>query len=373
VGAGQGGRDERLKEWRRRVKDALAAGEAPPERPRDAEVPPEPRRPRLFTGDATMEAAALLALQEPKGLVLVRDELAGWLGGLDKYGGDGAERAFWIEAYGGRAKVVDRVKFEGKELFVPHLSIGVLGGIQPDRLASMVMGGDDDGLAARFVLLWPEPVPLRRPRAMPDPGRLAAALVRLRRLQPADWEVGQEPVSIRFTDGAADALHRFRLEVREVERGASGLFLSHVGKWPGLAARLGLILELLWWAGGDAPAASGPSQVGEAAAAAAVGLVAGYVGPMARRVYGEAALPRAEQDAAALARRLVRLAPAPETVNTRELRRQRFLPTGEPARYDAALAELEEAGWCRPAEASRPGPGRRAKDWTLNPAVRGLA
>ena len=68
-----------------------------------------------------MEAAALLAQQEPKGLMLVRDELAGWVGGLDKYGGDGAERAFWIEAYGGRFKVVDRVKFDGQELVVPHL------------------------------------------------------------------------------------------------------------------------------------------------------------------------------------------------------------------------------------------------------------
>lgn len=220
----------RAKEWKQAVKAAVEAGETPAEKPEEAELPPEPRRPRLFTTDATMEAAALLARQEPKGLLLVRDELAGWIGGLNKYGGDGAERAFWIEAYGGRAKVVDRVKFDGQELFVPHLSIPVLGGIQPDRLATMVMGGDDDGLAARFVLPWPEPAPLHRPRAMSDPGRLAAALVRLRRLEPADWKAEQEPVSIRFGDDAAAALHGFRLEVRELEREPSGLFLSHVGK-----------------------------------------------------------------------------------------------------------------------------------------------
>lgn len=120
-------------------------------------------------------------------------------------------------------------------------------------------------------------------------------------------------------------------------------------------------------------AAGGPSQVGEAAALAAIGLVSEYVRPMARRVYGEAALPLAEGDAAALARRLVRLDPLPEKVNARALRRQRFLPTGEPARYEAALAELEEAGWCRLAEPARHGPGRRAKDWLLNPALRGLS
>ena len=104
----------RLKAWKKAVKDAVDAGEPPPDKPDDAEVPPGPKRPRLVTTDATMEAAALLAQQEPKGLMLVRDELAGWVGGLDKYGGDGAERAFWIEAYGGRFKVVDRVKFDGQ-------------------------------------------------------------------------------------------------------------------------------------------------------------------------------------------------------------------------------------------------------------------
>ena len=124
----------------------------------------------------------------------------------------------------------------------------------------MILSGDDDGLAARFVLLWPEPVALRRPRATPDPGRLAEALARLRAPRARRLEGGErEPVSVRFDEAAAEALHRFRLEVREIEQGASGLFLSHVGKWPGLAARLALVLELLWWAGGERPAPGGPS------------------------------------------------------------------------------------------------------------------
>ena len=80
-------------------------------------------------------------------------------------------------------------------------------------------------------------------------------------------------------------------QVREIERGASGLYLSHVGKWPGLAARLALILELLWWAGCEKPAPGGPTFVTEAAALAAIGFVAEYLQPMARRVYGEAACP----------------------------------------------------------------------------------
>jgi hypothetical protein len=60
-------------------------------------------------------------------------------------------------------------------------------------------------------------------------------------------------------------------------------------------------------------------------------------------------------------------------VNARDLRRQRLLSTAEPERYDVALAELEEAGWCRPAGAAREGAGRRRKDWALNPALRGVS
>jgi hypothetical protein len=43
---------------------------------------------------------------------------------------------------------------------VPFLSVGIVGGIQPDRLVSLLFTRDDDGMAARFLYAWPEP---RRP------------------------------------------------------------------------------------------------------------------------------------------------------------------------------------------------------------------
>lgn len=363
--------------WRKEVKAAAEAGEAPPDLPEDAIAPPEPKRPRLFTTDATMEAAALLLRDEPKGLLLIRDELAGWIGGLDKYGGEGAERAFWIEAYGGRAKVVDRVKFDGVPLFVPHLSIGIAGTIQPDRLASMILTGDDDGLAARFILVWPEPVPLVRPKAKPGIGRLTTALVRLRRLRAGqDEKTGEScPLAVLFAEEAAAALHEFRVEIRERERDAAGLFLSHMGKWPGLAARLALIFEHLWWAAeGEDGDRAGPSRISERAARAGIGFVAEYVQPMARRVYGEAALPKEERDAATLARWLAGRARAPEglpeTVRTRTIQRERLPGLRTAEEVKAALAELQEGGWVRPVP-NAGGPGRPAGDWQLNPKLRG--
>jgi hypothetical protein len=275
------------------------------------------------------------------------------------------------------------VKFDGKELFVPHLSLAILGGIQPDRLASMILAGDDDGLAARFMLLWPEPVPLRRPQSLPDPQRLTDALVRLRALEPADWQGGErEPVCIRFVEPAAEALHRFRLEVRELERSGSGLFLSHVGKWPGLAVRLALIFELLWWAGEDDPPAGGPSDVSHKAALAAIAFVSDYLHPMAKRVYGEASLPKPDRDAGAVARWLRRWLPveiarteadgrpAPDRISVRQVQRERLSGLKTADDVKAALAELEAGHWLRsvPPEPGRS--GRPPGEWLLSPRLR---
>ncbi len=142
--------------WRVGVKSALSKGDDPPPAP-TVEVPSKPERPRVRLSDITAEKAGSLAAALPRGLLLVRDEIAGWLGSFDKYGGGGSDRAFWLEAYGGRAHVIDRVKLT-EPVRVPHLSIAVLGGIQPDRLAKII-AGPQDGFAARFLYVWPDVCP----------------------------------------------------------------------------------------------------------------------------------------------------------------------------------------------------------------------
>src|SRR5712671_5089097 len=69
--------------------------------------PIEPQLPRLQQHDVTIEKVAeLLARAAPKGLLIVRDELAGWIASMKGF--NGAARAFWIEAYGGRPFRVER-------------------------------------------------------------------------------------------------------------------------------------------------------------------------------------------------------------------------------------------------------------------------
>ncbi len=140
--------------WKERLKEAAKKGDILPMMPASAEPPIEPTRPRIRVADATIEKLGALAAALPRGLLLVRDELAGWLGAFDRYGGGGSDRAFAIEMYGGRSYVVDRMR-SSEPLQIRHLSIGVLGGVQPDKLPAII-AGPDDGLAARFLWSWPD-------------------------------------------------------------------------------------------------------------------------------------------------------------------------------------------------------------------------
>jgi hypothetical protein len=72
----------------------------------------EPEKPRLRQHDVTIEqVAVLLASAAPKGLMIIHDELAGWLTAMNAY--NPAGRSFWVESYGGRPyRVPHRASYE---------------------------------------------------------------------------------------------------------------------------------------------------------------------------------------------------------------------------------------------------------------------
>jgi hypothetical protein len=316
-----------------------------------------------------VEKVARLVLENPKGLMLFRDELSGWIGSLDKYGGAGGDRAFYLEAYGGRPYAVDRMK-DAEPTVVPSLSVVILGGMQPDRMVTLIFSGDDDGLAARFIYIWPERTPPQRPKSPPPTGA-KTKLARLYDLEERrDAESGSR-IPLRFDETAARALQTYRTQVAAAEAEAAGLYLSWLGKLPGMAVRLAIMVEHLRWCGdreGDSP----PAYISETAATAAIAFLDGYAAPMARRCFGEAALPQVDIDARALAQWIMANITEGMTVNSRGLRRDCVLSTKEASRYDAAIAELEAAGWLRshPCRAGGGG-GRKRKDFEVNPQLLG--
>jgi Protein of unknown function (DUF3987) len=331
----------RAAKWEDEVEIAVKNGVPPPPKPANAVEPEKPPRPRIIMADATTEACASLLAAQPRGMAMVRDELAGWLGGFDRYsGGRGADRAFALECYGGRSSTIDRQS--RPPLNIPFAATSILGGVQPDRLAA-ITDGADDGFASRFLYVWPARAPHARVVAGPDPAQLTRAFRRLRALRHGQSGERLTPVDVALSPAAVEVFENYRARCHRLASGEAGIYGGVLGKSAGTVLRVALTFELLTWAAGD-DAATEPEAIKSTAMTQAVEWVEAYAMPMLRRALGEAGLPQAERDAALLARRIAGERPA--RINARAIRHARWLTGNAPsARYDAALAELVEARW----------------------------
>lgn len=353
-------------DWERSVREAVKAGIDPPIIPTTAIAPPEPQRPRIVTSDVTPERLGALLAENPNGLLNTRDELSGWLQGFDRYS-KGGERSFWLEAFGGRSFTIDRVK-AGGSVQIPRLSISVFGGIQPDRLTSLILSGDDDGLPARFMWAWPDPLPPKRPNGNASPSFIRTAFSRLASLRCGRDESGDVPIPLMLAAGASDVFQEWRKEHAKKARATAGMVESAWGKMPGVLLRLAMILEFAAWSISPAGTPE-PQEVSESMTKRAIGFIEGYLKPMADRVYADAAVSEDERLAMSLARWIAHN--RPNRINTRELMRRAAIPglKGKQA-TDKAINQLVEAGWLRP-EASATA-GRPRRDYLVNPRIADL-
>lgn len=123
--------------------------------------PEAPEERRLMTQDPTTEKLGEILCKNPRGILLVRDELTGWLHSLDKAGREG-DRSFYLESWNGTGSyTVDRI---GRgTLHIDSLCVSIFGGIQPGPLGNYIYqcqkgGKGDDGLMQRFqMLVYPDP------------------------------------------------------------------------------------------------------------------------------------------------------------------------------------------------------------------------
>jgi hypothetical protein len=275
---------------------------------------------------------------------------------MDRYdAGKGADRAFWLEAYGGRRFTVDTVKDGDNAPMIDHLTIGLIGALTVDKGRAVMGETDNDGLAARFLYVWPAPRKPSIPKGEPPEAMLTDALAKIAALP---WEP-PEPVLLPFTGPAQDILQARRMMVTSAD--GDGLLGAWMGKMAGHVVRLAVIFQhLAWLADGGEP----PRVIDDMATGRADGLLGEYVLPMAERFFGVNALPQSARDARTLARVIVeeRL----ERLNSRL--RSRSGPIRDVDRVKAALLDLEAAGWVRrdPIRLGD-GPGKPRDDWEVRP------
>lgn len=251
-GAAMANYRERESEYQRaRImhEEELAAWKRTAKRGQGTEPPDPPERPtaeRLVISDTTIEALAVILEQNPNGVLLARDELAGWLASMDQYkagGRGGADVAHWLSIYNGEPMTMDR-KGSGV-VYVPTASVSVFGGIQPAAAARLFLGANvENGLLPRFILA--SPPKQRKAWGVRDVD--GGTLLAMRGLFDGLWllEPGSDggPVVLALDADAEAAFAAFYDELAEEQLAATGAVESMLAKSEAWAARLALVCHV---------------------------------------------------------------------------------------------------------------------------------
>ena len=303
-------------------------------------APEPPREKRTVVSDITIEKLGALLADNPKGLLLVRDELAAWIGGFDRYAkGRGSELSAWLSFYDAAPAVIDRKS--GGNIFVERGAVSVIGGLQPGLLERVFTSdAREAGMLARVLLVHPP----ERPATWVDDELPDAAAARWRDL--VDGLLDLEPAAdngdtvtpryLPLTDEARAAFIAWHDALaRRLADEPDELLAAALSKLKGACVRLALILECA----GAVAAGREPRCIGVRSVKAAAAL-ADWFANEARRVYGLFGESDADRDQRRLVAWLERRG---GTATVRDLTRGPR-EYRDPDRAEGALRELVAVG-----------------------------
>lgn len=227
------------------------------EKAEEDERGPAPTMQRAIVGDTTTESLSIILDQNPRGVVLVRDELAGMMASMNQYkSGGGHDRQFWLEVWSHSLSPRDRKSDKGPPVFPRRPFTGIIGGTQPEVVARFAgdkrKGEEDDGFLDRWLFAFPEPLKakgetwLEVPRETLDAwGKCVEWLLRLEMGQDQDGD----PCPI-FLPLDADARREWEAYTNQLadEMNSPDFPEALRGFWAkakGYGARLALIIQLL--------------------------------------------------------------------------------------------------------------------------------
>lgn len=245
---------------------------------------------RVLVADTTTEALAMIARDNPLGLLLGRDELAALFGGFDRYAAKGGgDEAFFLSAFDGDSVTVDR-KTEREHVFVPSMALSIIGTCQPAVYAKLMNSQRrESGLMARFLVVHP-PMKAKRwsDHEYDDQIELGWAKV-VDRLLDLELTTDAEGAKTAWILGRTDEAHAL---YRDFFNAHNEEACEEVGDWRAFLAkaeqiplRLALILHHVRWAQSEEPEEGfDVSQVDAATMASAIGLTKWFI-KEAKRVY----------------------------------------------------------------------------------------
>jgi len=211
----------------------------------DPEKPEKPREERLLTTDYTNEQLAEILCDNPRGILVLMDEITLLFGGFDAYkaGKVSRDRPVTLEGYNGGPRDIDRKGSKDDRLHVPNWSFCIVGGIQQSKFDQIGEKLGDDGLLQRFLLMPMEPpkIGIDRPPRLTAIEEYNCLIENL---------VGHNPINpnpIVLSEGA----HKYREQIDELISafesfpGLSEAFQAYAGKFGGTFARLLLTMHLI--------------------------------------------------------------------------------------------------------------------------------
>ncbi len=327
-----------------------------------------PARKRLLINDTTVEKLGEILADNPRGILLYRDELRGLLRSMDREGRD-ADRAFYLEAWNGNGRFTyDRI---GRgTIDIEACCVSIIGTIQPGPLTSYLEGAarggiGDDGLMQRFQMLaWPDPPKewcnVDRPPNQSAKRRVDELFGRLDALDPNDIGAVQDddPLPYLRFDPAAQSLFdgwRTELELRLRSGTLHPVMEAHLAKYRSLIPSLALLCHL---------ADVGHGPVGGEAMARAVAL-GNYLESHANRAY-DVVLRADLTSARALGDKLLN-GQLPNPFSLRDIYRHAWSGLSARSSAQAAVEVLEDLDWLRVEKETTGGRGKTI--YHVNPKI----
>jgi Protein of unknown function (DUF3987) len=349
--------------WKDSVAEAVEAGVPPPTMPEDATDPGKFVAPRLYVSDGTIERFGELLQARPQGVLRLTDELSAMFMNMSRYSG-GQDNEFWLESWNGNSYNVERI---GRTVHLDHLLIGVVGGLQPDKLAKS-FEGPADGMYARLLFSWPGEPGYRalNDEALEVDPDILNALKRLDGLAEfADERLIRH--SIGLSEDALKRFEQFRQFAHLEKEAVEGRDREWLAKGPAHVLRLAGTLCLLDWAIRSTEGTP-PTSIDAKYMVAAVRLVREYFWPHARTALRQIGLTERHVND----RRVLRWirARGKTEVSLQDVRRDALGQKLDAEQTANLLDALGRVGWVRELEAvSTPRGGRPARRWQVNPII----
>ncbi|MHB1425080.1 MAG: YfjI family protein [Gemmataceae bacterium] len=229
------------------------------DKPPDDVLPEPPAPGRILTGDTTIEKLGQLLADNPRGMLVCRDELRGWFASFTRYKGQagGSDLPAWLEFFRAESVIIDRKTGDRPTLFIPRANVSICGGIQPETLSRVLTPeAYESGLVARLLVAMPPRHPKRWSEAEIDPEtqqHFETLLRKLHSLRLDTDEKGEpEPFVLKLRPEAKQQWIAFYEQWAKKQAETEGELAAALAKQEGYAARFALIHHVVTRVEGEA-------------------------------------------------------------------------------------------------------------------------